>query len=155
MIDYDAIFRKAREGGALDDLIGSIPYARFMGLETDRHGDEVTLRMPFRDALIGNFLLPALHGGSIAALMEIAATVQIALEFESDGPPKPIDIAVDYFRSGRPQDTYARAQVMKPGRRVVNIRVEAWQHERSKPIAALHGHFLLRRSGTPATAPSA
>jgi len=63
---------------------------------------------------------------------------------EAQAWPKTIDIAVDYLRSGRPVDTFARAILAKPGRRVANLRVEAWQDERARPIAAAHGHFLMR-----------
>ena len=38
----------------------------------------------------------------------------------------------------------AQAIITKHGRRVANVRAEAWQEDRSKPIAAMHGHFLLR-----------
>jgi acyl-coenzyme A thioesterase PaaI-like protein len=40
-------------------------------------------------------------------------------------------------------DTYARAKVIKIGRRVANVQAEAWQNERAQPIAAMHGHFLV------------
>jgi acyl-coenzyme A thioesterase PaaI-like protein len=41
-------------------------------------------------------------------------------------------------------DTFARAHVTKLGRRIANVRVEAWQATPNDPIAALHGHFLLK-----------
>ena len=56
---------------------------------------------------------------------------------------KPVDVTVEYMRSGRPVDTYARASIKRMGRRVANVHVEAWQDARGAPIAALHGHFLL------------
>lgn len=147
--DLQAALLAARAGGDMAGVLDAIPYARFLGLEADRHGDELTFRMPYRDDLIGNFLLPALHGGSIAAMMEIAATVQLGVDYECAVAPRPIDVTVDYFRTGHPRDTFARARVMKPGRRVSNVRVEAWQDMRAKPIAALHGHFLVGRGDGP------
>jgi acyl-coenzyme A thioesterase PaaI-like protein len=41
-------------------------------------------------------------------------------------------------------DTYGRAEITKQGRRVATVRAEAWQDDRSRPIAAAHGHFLLQ-----------
>jgi acyl-coenzyme A thioesterase PaaI-like protein len=55
--------------------------------------------------------------------------------------PRPIDVTVEYLRSGKPVESYARAQIKRLGRRVANVQVEAWQEARSRPIAALHGHF--------------
>ena len=120
-----------------------VPYAGFLGVRAELKGDELTLVMPFQDHLIGNPMLPALHGGVVGALMELTALTQLAITNKSRRWAKTIDIGVDYLRSGKPVDTYARARVIKVGRRVANVQVEAWQGARGEPIAALHGHFLL------------
>ena len=123
--------------------LDSLPYARFLGLRSLVSGDEVTLVMPFSDHLIGNPMLPALHGGATAALLELAATAQLALLHPRPRLARPINVSVAYLRSGRPVDTFARAHVTKAGRRVANVTAEAWQEERLQPIAALTAHFLL------------
>jgi acyl-coenzyme A thioesterase PaaI-like protein len=89
-------------------------------------------------------MLPALHGGVIGAFLEITAVVQLVWQIRSEYLPKTVDIGIDYLRSGRPLETYGRAVVTKHGRRVANVRVEAWQEDRQRPIAAAHGHFLLK-----------
>ncbi len=122
--------------------IERVPYARFLGLRAELKGDELTLVMPFGEHLIGNPLLPALHGGVVGALMEVTALTQLAIASKSATFPKTIDIGIDYLRSGRPLDTYARARVVRIGRRIANVQAEAWQNERAQPIAALHGHFM-------------
>ncbi len=128
-------------------LIAGVPYARFLGLRLELAGDEMTAVMAYRDHLIGNPALPALHGGVLGALMEMTALAQIAVARHAAGQgarlAKPIDVTVEYLRSGRPVDTFARATVKRMGRRVANVHVEAWQEARGAPIAALHGHFLL------------
>ena len=132
----------------LKELVQAIPYCRFLGVETDLKGNELTTILKFSDRLIGNPVLPALHGGVVGAFLEITAVIQLMLEVESEELPKPVDIGIDYLRSGRPVDTYARATVTKHGRRVCNIRAEAWQEDRSRPIAALNGHFLVKPSSS-------
>jgi uncharacterized protein (TIGR00369 family) len=122
--------------------IERIPYARFLGIRAELKGDELTLIMPFDQKLIGNPLLPALHGGVVGALMEVTALTQLAIASKSETFPKTVDINIDYLRSGRPIDTYARARVVKIGRRIANVQAEAWQRERGQPIATLHGHFM-------------
>ncbi|MBX3511334.1 MAG: PaaI family thioesterase, partial [Hyphomonadaceae bacterium] len=116
---------------------------KFLGVRAELKGDELTLVLPFADHLIGNPMLPALHGGVVGALMELAAITQLAVSGKAEKFPKTIDISIDYLRSGKPVDTYARARVVKIGRRIANVQVEAWQGERTQPIAALHGHFLV------------
>jgi len=128
----------------LQALVDAIPYCRFLGIEIDRKGNELTTILRFDNKLVGNPTLPALHGGVVGAFLEVTAVIQLMLEAESEDLPKPVDIGIDYLRSGRPVDAYARATITKHGRRVCNVRAEAWQDERSRPIAALHGHFLIK-----------
>ena len=128
---------------AMRALLDSMPYARFLGVRADMAGDEMTGVLPYGDHLIGNPLLPALHGGVIGAFMELTAVAQLYLAQGQMRMPKTIDVSIDYLRSGRPVDTFARAHVTKIGRRIANVHVEAWQDSRSSPIAALRGHFLV------------
>lgn len=123
--------------------LARIPYAAFLGVRAELKGDELTLVLPYADHLIGNPLLPALHGGVVGALMELTALTQLAIASKSDSFAKTIDIGVDYLRTGRPTDTFARAHIVKIGRRIANVQAQAWQNERDQPIAAMHGHFLV------------
>jgi uncharacterized protein (TIGR00369 family) len=131
---------RAQEMGA---LIEQIPYARFLGIAVDRKGSELTTILPFKDSLVGNHTLPAIHGGVIGAFLEITSVVQLLFDTSCERFPKTIDISIDYLRSGRAVPTYGRALVTRQGRRVANVRAEIWQEERTKPIAAAHGHYLL------------
>lgn len=124
------------------DAIARVPYAKFLGLRAELKGDELTLIMPFAPHLVGNPMLPALHGGVVGALMEVTALTQLSITAKSEKFAKTIDINIEYLRSGKPVDTYARARVVKIGRRIANVQAEAWQNERSQPIATLHGHFM-------------
>ena len=78
--------------------------------------------------------------------MKLTAMIQLSIVQPQASMPKPIDVTVEYLRSGRPLTTYARAAVKKVGRRIANVQVEAWQTERANPIAALRGHFLISPS---------
>lgn len=127
----------------LTAALARIPYAGFLGVRAELKGDELTLILPYSEHLVGNPLLPALHGGVVGALMELTAITQLAIASRSERFAKTIDIGVDYLRSGKPLDTFARARVVKIGRRIANVQAEAWQNERSQPIAAMHGHFLV------------
>lgn len=157
---------KQRRDAALKALVGGVPYIRFLGVEFERRGDELTAVMPFADKLIGNPILPALHGGATAAFLETTAIIGLSwsmlwsdiesgvLEAEAleagqlPRLPKTIGFTVDYLRSGLPRDAYARAQVARSGRRYASVHVEAWQDNRARPFAQATGHFLMpRRDG--------
>ena len=126
-----------------EPLLDRLPYARFLNLTTRMSGDELTVVMPFDDKLIGNPMLPALHGGSTAALLEMTAMAQVALGFPALRLPRPINVTVAYLRTGRPQDVHARARISRAGRRVAHVLAEAWQDSRDQPIASLTANFLL------------
>jgi uncharacterized protein (TIGR00369 family) len=130
----------------LSPLLSS-PYVKRLGVIFDEHGDELTGILPYTESLVGNPLIPALHGGAIGAFMEITASAGLMAASDLSALPKPIDVAVDYLRPGRPSDVYARAAITRQGSRVANVRVEAWQERRSAPIATLHGHFLIKPAG--------
>jgi uncharacterized protein (TIGR00369 family) len=140
------ILKQLREEGRPEDmqaLLEHIPFARFLGVQADIKGNEITMILPFQEKLIGNPILPAIHGGAIGAFLEITAIIQLLFISQCERIPKTVDISVDYLRSGRPVETYGRAIVTRQGRRVANVRSEIWQEARDKPIAASHGHYLL------------
>ena len=135
---------EARKLGDFDRLLQAIPYVRFLGLRALAREGDLLLHMPGADHLIGNPVLPALHGGTVGALLESTAILKLLYESDSIGVPKTITLTVDYLRSGRVVDTWARAAITRLGRRVANVQVRAWQEQEDRPIAVAHGHFLLR-----------
>lgn len=154
---------KQRRDAALKALVEGVPYIRFLGISFDRRGDELTAVLPYDEKLIGNPMLPALHGGVTAAFLETAAIIELAWslvwdKIEAEGPfdprelvqmPKTIDFTVDYLRSGLPRDAYARARINRSGRRYASVHVEAWQDNRARLFAQATGHFLMPRPDGP------
>src|SRR5882724_2903111 len=118
------------------------PFARCLGI---RIGEDGTLAMPFSPKIIGNPILPAIHGGMTGAFLETTAIVGVTREL-GVSPPKPIGLTINYLRSGRALDSYARVSIVKQGRRVVAFEAQAWQDDPAKPIASAFGHFMLRKT---------
>jgi uncharacterized protein (TIGR00369 family) len=142
LIERMTAAKAARDYHGLIDLV---PYARFLGLTAAMQGDELITTMRYGDHLIGNPALPALHGGTLGALLESAAIFELVWRAETIVLPKTITLTVDYLRSGAPVDTHARGTVTRQGRRVTNVRMEAWQADRSAPVATAHAVFLVMR----------
>lgn len=152
---------KHRRDAALRRLVGGVPYIQFLGIQFDRRGDELTAVLPFDEKLIGNPMLPAIHGGVTAAFLEVTAIIELSWSMlwedmeqgrldpaeteplEQFRLPKTIDFTVDYLRSGLPRDAYARARINRSGRRYASVHVEAWQDNRSRLFAQATGHFLM------------
>ncbi|OYW79996.1 MAG: thioesterase [Asticcacaulis sp. 32-58-5] len=119
-------------------------FAQFLGVKMELAGNELTLKLPYEDRLIGNPVLPALHGGVIGAFMEMTAMAQLAFSENFTHMPKPINVSVQYLRSGKAMDTFARARLNRVGRTIANVDVIAWQDNKDMPIATLQSHFLLK-----------
>jgi acyl-coenzyme A thioesterase PaaI-like protein len=135
--------RAAKEAGNVSALVETIPYLRFLGISADTSSGELVGKLAYSDLLIGNASLPALHGGAIGALLESTAILQALWEQDTDALPKIVTITIDFLRSGRPVDTFAKGVITKAGRRVVNVGVEAWQEDRQRPIARANAIFLV------------
>jgi len=141
-LDVLNIYRNQK---AFSKAIEFVPYASFLGITFEENSGELVFRLPFSQHLIGNPLLPALHGGALAGFMENAAMMHLLWETTPIDTPKNIDFTIDFIRSGRPQDTFAVCSITKLGSRVANLQIEAWQSDRTSPIAIARSHFLVRK----------
>lgn len=138
---------------------GQSPYVDFLGIERQisldgKAGD--VFRMPFKPTLIGNPVLPALHGGVVAGFAESAALLHLIFSNAPDADPhvtqahegstpRGVDFAIDYLRSAKPIDTFARCTTIRQGSRVALVHVTVWQDDPSKPIVSARSHCLLPR----------
>lgn len=126
------------------------PYARAMGMliETIEAGSPV-VAMDFADHVVGR---PGfLHGGAIGGLLEMAGFCAIEAELERQGITariKPVNISVEYLRGGIGERIRARGDVVRAGRRIANVRVEAWQSDRDRPVASCWMNFSLSPAKT-------
>lgn len=121
------------------------PYARSLGITLDHdEAGEPVLRLEFSSRVQGR---PGfLHGGALSGLMEMAAFAALRAELAGRGEQmrlKPVNIQVEFMRGGTEQVTYAKGSVTRAGRRVALINAEAWQDDRSKPIALAQIKMLL------------
>jgi uncharacterized protein (TIGR00369 family) len=127
----------------VNDVLAAIPYARFLGVALERTAAGLECILPFRDEIVGNAALPAVHGGVLGAFVELTALLRLLDESGSDRVPKPITFTVDYLRSAGPRPTRARAEIFRLGRRIANVHVVAWQQDPARPVVAGNGKFLL------------
>lgn len=122
------------------------PYARSLGIRLDSLLDgSPLLAMDFSDRTTGR---PGyLHGGAIAGLLEMAAIMALHAELGEEDERvriKPVNISIEYLRGGVTVETFARGQVIRAGRRIANVRAEAWQADRDKPLASCWMNFLIK-----------
>jgi uncharacterized protein (TIGR00369 family) len=124
-------------------VLANSPFARFLAIEAQVDDRGVLATLPIRDELIGNVMLPAMHGGCVAAFLEMACQLQVAHEIGLIAPARTIDISVEYLRPARRETTFARARIRRLGRRVATVHAEAWQQDEDKPVCLLQSHLRL------------
>ena len=107
---------------------------------------EVRIDLPYRKELIGNPILPALHGGVISALLDTAAGLAVWTQLEMGDLISTVDLRVDYLRPGKPELLFAKGRVVRQGNRVGVAEVRAF-HEGGwdKPVAVGMGVYNIRR----------
>jgi uncharacterized protein (TIGR00369 family) len=140
---YDRI-AAALKRGDYGTMIEAVPYAAYLGISVESDDAERRYRMAYRDDLVGNAHLGALHGGVVAGFLEQAALFEALVSQSQRRIPRVIDFGVDYLRSARSQDLFAACRVVREGRRVAQVRAEAWQRDRERPVAAARAVFLLQ-----------
>ena len=144
MTSFVELIQEAKAGADLQRLVEAIPYQRYLGISVAETDDGVIATLPSDEKLIGNPMLPALHGGVIGAFLETTAIFQLLWAGQTLHVPKTITITIDYMRSAAPVATFGRATITKLGSRVANVRATAWQADPEKPVAAANANFLIR-----------
>ena len=139
------LFQEVRGAKDYQKAIELIPYAHFLGVTFEEKDEELIFTLPFDEKLIGNPILPALHGGAVGGFMENAAILHLMWTMDSLTLPKNIDFTIDFILSGRPQNTHAACKVVRQGKNIANVQIEAWQENRHTPIAIARSHFKVFR----------
>ena len=135
--------KAAYAAGHPDGVLAVVPYARFLDMSAHLGPDGLFFELAFQERLIGNIAIPALHGGVVAGFLEVATIAHLIWHNQSTDLPKTINFSIDYLRSARSATTHAACRLTRVGRRVAQVGAEAWQEERSRPIAVVRAHFLL------------
>lgn len=138
---------KLRDEGRLTEVVGLVPYATFMGVQSYWEGEQLIARLPYRDDHIGNFTANIFHGGLIGALLEHTAFMHLLHHVRRNHLPKIVNISANYLRPVAPQDVLANGLIVRQGARVANVRVRAWQKAWDDPVATADVHFLLPKRG--------
>lgn len=128
---------------AVNSWFNKIPYGQLLGVQAREADKDLLFELAAKETNVGNPLLPALHGGVVAAFMETAAVLNVMAYSGGQRVPKVIDFSIDYLRSARLQPTWANCELGRLGKRVVNVTVTAWQGEnRDQPIALARAHLV-------------
>jgi len=127
-----------------DLIIEKIPFNKVLGFTVESLNlDQVSVRLPMRPELVGNFIRGSLHGGVISstldfmgglvAFLSVLKTMQgqsvqvMAERFAKIGT---IDMRIDYLRPGLGDYFIATGYVLRTGNKVAVTRMELHNNER-------------------------
>lgn len=101
----------------LADAIQIAPFHRWLGLKIVRQdSDCLELEMPWRDELVSNPLIGAVHGGILASLIDLTGLYAI---IAAGGVARAtVDLRVDYHRAAINGPLRAIGQVVKLGKTI-------------------------------------
>ncbi|WP_191965235.1 PaaI family thioesterase [Marinobacter halotolerans] len=140
----DTRFRNdAKSASRIDNSISDNPYEQMMGIRPDDDSERSDGCMTFREHLIGNPYVPAIHGGAVASLLHATAKLVLMRETSATMPPKMLSCSLEYLGSPLTRNTFASASISSISRRFANVRVIAFQESPDHPIAAATIQFLL------------
>lgn len=119
---------------SLDDLIRIPNFHDWMDLKA-AHVEEgrVQLLLPYRQELIGNPSIPAIHGGILAGLIDTAGGAATFTVTNTATPT--IDLRVDYVRPALERDTVADAEIVNSGSTIAFVDVDVLQLPEEGPPA--------------------
>ncbi len=117
------------------------PIAEWLGFSSDGAGEDRRYRLAFNEAHIGNPAIRALHGGVIAAFLELA--MQSELRAMGRDPDATVNVAVDYVASSRAEDMTAQVRVVRIGRRLAFLEAEGRQADGARLVAVARACLKL------------
>jgi acyl-coenzyme A thioesterase PaaI-like protein len=125
--------------------IDAIPYAEQLGIKLhDTLDSGFVFKLEPESRFMGNPAIEAFHGGIICGLMDCAMTVTIMCVLEKAEPPSIINQTTSYLGSASLQSpVYVRAEITKPGRRIVGAYARAYQDNEVHLVAKCSSLFKL------------
>jgi uncharacterized protein (TIGR00369 family) len=105
------------------------------------------IKVSFKEDFIGDFIQGLWHGGILASIADTAGGVVGATVLSSPHDKlNTIDMRMDYLHGAVKKDIYAKASVIKNGKRIIKVDVELFQDEKEEPVAlARCAYSILRK----------
>jgi uncharacterized protein (TIGR00369 family) len=126
-----------------------IPHSKALGLKivSVRRGFG-SMRLDWREELVGNPETGVLAGGPLTALMDSCCGMSVATMLKDPAPFATLDLRIDYVRPATPgQAVIAEAECYRITRSVAFTRAFAHHGDARDPIAAAAGTFMLGTKG--------
>ena len=150
MSDADFFADRERVIARLDTSFAKfVPHNRALGMSfVDWAPGEATMKLAWREDLVGDPDTGVLHGGVVMSLLDAACGICVFFRTKEPVPVATLDLRVDYLRAATPRrDVFARATCTRATRHVAFVRAVAYHDAPDDPIATAAGAFMVRTKG--------
>ncbi|WP_066777144.1 PaaI family thioesterase [Sphingomonas sp. CCH5-D11] len=130
--------------GAVKACAGRNGFAKLLGTMMTQSGETFTL-IP-TDELVGNPILPALHGGAIASFLELAAQLALSRAISPRPSSRLISVNLQFLAPVRPVAISTTPTLMRVGRRVAVVHAEAVERDGTGRLCHAQLEFALGQS---------
>jgi acyl-CoA thioesterase len=125
----------------LREIFDRIPYARLLGLEfVGAARGEARFALGLREELTRNEGL--MHGGAVASLMDTASAFAVMSLLEPGQRTVTIDLTIHFLRPVTQGRVEAHARVLRAGRRITTLTIEATDQTGKLLAAATTTYFI-------------
>jgi uncharacterized protein (TIGR00369 family) len=122
--------------------IGTVPFARLLGLELDEVGSgTATLGLKVRKELKQNH--GVVHGGAIASLIDTATAFAILSLLEPGEKVTTVDLTISYLRPITDGRITAVGKVLRAGRRLLVVSAEVFDKDGKLTTTALSTYIRI------------
>lgn len=134
---------------AFSDMFGKIvegtPYMKAIGAVYVGRGDDgVTMRLPYRDDLVGDPETRVIASGVVTALLDNGSGMAVWDRTNEFKPIATLDLRIDYMRPAMPNtDLLVTAKCYKLTRSVGFVRAFAYEETPDDPVAAAQSAFII------------
>ena len=138
-------FEAAKRTGDWRAMVDAVPYAKFLGLDVEVASGELITTLRFAPHLIGNPALPALHGGTLGALLESAAIFELVWRRRDRRAAQDHHVHRGPSAPGRAARHLTRTRASRASWRSRQRPHGSVAVDRASPAATAHAIFLVRR----------
>lgn len=122
-----------------------IPHATLLGIQVESvHEEELTLKLPYQAALVGDSKAGTLHGGAITLLLDQTLGMATVCSDASKPAVTPtLDLRVDHLGvAPAGMSVFASARVYKATRKILFVEGVAYCESKDSPIARATGSWV-------------
>ncbi len=137
-------------GTGLQEMIRYVPHCVRLGVQVVHAGpNEGTLRLPYREELVGDPTRGVVFGGVITTLLDHAGGLSVFCSLPELKTIATLDLRIDYLRAAEPRrDLFGHARCYKLTRHVAFVRGCAYEESADDPFATCQAAFMVGASSS-------